>query len=233
MILQIDITKLERLGRDFFKPDVVTVAKALIGAFLVTVDNRGNLTGGKIIETEAYDETDPAAHCHPSADRRRFGRCGSMRMEGGHAYVYSYRINVPHDEKQQMWCLNFSCDREGFGSAVLIRALEPVWGPEMMQERRVKGIIGAGGEGKELQGPNYVKHLCNGPAKLCEAIGVAFDLDGKSLFDPPFELYDREDIPRIVCGPRVGVTKSPDAPRRRVEVHQHVQSVPALSGSWV
>ena len=107
------------LPASFFDSDVDVVAKSLIGTFVFKVDDLGNRTGGKIVETEAYDQNDPAAHCHKDASKTRLSGSGSMRLKGGHAYVYPYR---------GMWCLNFTCGNEGFGSAVLLRALEPLSG---------------------------------------------------------------------------------------------------------
>jgi DNA-3-methyladenine glycosylase len=200
---------LKPLPRNFFAGDVEEVAKSLIGTFLFTADEGDNNTGGMIVETEAYDEPDPAAHCHEDADKRRRNKSGSMRLKGGYAYVYSYRIN-----NTEMWCLNFSSDGAGFCSAVLIRALRPICGIETMRQRRIEGAQASGAQATDLVGSNYLKHLCNGPAKLCEALGVTISLDGHSLNDPPFELRARDFEPKILCGPRVGVTKAENVSRR-------------------
>lgn len=193
------------LPASFFDSDVDIVAKSLIGTFVFKVDELGNRTGGKIVETEAYDQNDPAAHCHKDASKTRFSGSGSMRLKGGHAYVYPYR---------GMWCLNFTCGSEGFGSAVLLRALEPLSGLEIMRQRRIEGAQAVGLQAKDLKGASYLKHLCSGPAKLCEALGIDKSLDGHSLYAPPFELYARADEPTIRRGPRVGVTKAQDVLRR-------------------
>jgi len=143
-----------RLPADFFARDVATVARALIGATLL-VDG----VGGVIVETEAYDETDPASHCF----RGRTARNASMFGPPGHAYVYrSYGLH---------WCLNFVC---ATASGVLIRALEPTIGLDRMAERR---------------GTAELRRLCAGPGRLCQALGIDIALDGRSLYRPPFGLW--------------------------------------------
>ena len=163
--------------------DVHQVAPELIGAELL-VDG----VGGTIVEVEAYDHQDPAAHGYGN---RRTQRNASMFLPGGHAYVYrSYGVH---------WCLNFVCGEEGEASAVLIRALEPTQGLDLMRERR---------------GLDDVRLLCSGPGRLCEALGVTRELDGLSLDGPPFELTPRAGKPAIVRGPRIGITKAVEHPWR-------------------
>ncbi|MDX6476572.1 MAG: DNA-3-methyladenine glycosylase, partial [Gaiellaceae bacterium] len=138
------------------------VAPKLIGAELF-VDG----VGGTIVEVEAYDHEDPAAHGYRN---RRTPRNASMFLPGGHAYVYrSYGIH---------WCLNFVGGEEGEASAVLIRALEPTKGLEAMRERR---------------GVDDPRLLCAGPGRLCQALGVTREHDGLALDRPPFELRPRTD----------------------------------------
>jgi DNA-3-methyladenine glycosylase len=171
-----------RLGRDFFDRSVHEVAPELIGVTLLV----GGV-GGLIVEVEAYDHEDPAAHGY----RGRTARNASMFGLPGHAYVYrSYGIH---------WCLNFVCERPEVASAVLIRALEPTDGIEAMKARR---------------GLDDPRLLCSGPGRLCQALGVTGAHDGLALYAPPFELREREVSPEIAVGPRVGITKAAERPWR-------------------
>ena len=163
--------------------NVHEVARELIGAELL-VDG----VGGTIVEVEAYDHEDPAAHGYGN---RRTERNASMFLPGGHAYVYrSYGIH---------WCLNFVCGEEGEASAVLIRALEPVTGIARMRERR---------------GLDELRLLCSGPGRLCQALGVTRAHDGLPLDRAPFELRPRTGDLAIASGPRIGITKAVEQPWR-------------------
>jgi DNA-3-methyladenine glycosylase len=170
------------LAREFFARSVHEVAPDLVGTALL-VDG----VGGTIVEVEAYDHEDPAAHGY----RGRTARNASMFGPPGHAYVYrSYGIH---------WCLNFVCEGEDVASAVLIRALEPTLGLDAMRARR---------------GLDDPRLLCAGPGRLCQALGVTREHDGAPLDRPPFELLPREDVPEIVTGPRIGITQAADRPWR-------------------
>ncbi len=143
--------------------------------------------GGRIVETEAYDGEDPASHSYSGPTDRNFAMFGPP----SHAYVYrSYGIH---------WCLNFVCREEGHGAGVLIRALEPVTGIETMAERR---------------GTRDHWLLCSGPGKLCQALGVTRDLNGRSLAAAPFELAPAPAGIDVVSGPRIGISKAVDVPWR-------------------
>jgi DNA-3-methyladenine glycosylase len=171
-----------RLTRDFFDRSVHEVAPALIG---VTLLSHG--VGGTIVEVEAYDHEDPAAHGY----RGKTPRNASMFGPPGHAYVYrSYGIH---------WCLNFVCEVEGVASAVLIRALEPTHGLDEMRARR---------------GFDEPRLLCSGPGRLCQALAITRDHDGHALDEPPFELLGRGSEPPLLRGPRVGITQAADRPWR-------------------
>jgi DNA-3-methyladenine glycosylase len=143
--------------------------------------------GGVIVEVEAYDQEDPASH----AFRGETVRNAPMFGPPGYAYVYrSYGIH---------WCLNFVCDAPGRPDAILIRALEPTHSLDRMRERRHVDAERA---------------LCSGPGKLCQALGVTREHDAAALDEPPFELLARETTPRIVTGPRIGITRAAELPWR-------------------
>jgi len=162
---------------------VQEVAPELIGAELY-VDG----VGGTIVELEAYDHEDPAAH---GFGNRRTARNASMFLPGGHVYVYrSYGIH---------WCLNLVCDVEDVAGAVLIRALAPTRGVEEMRARRRVAEL---------------RLLASGPGRLCQALDVTREHDGLPLDRPPFELRARRGTPEVVVGPRIGITKAADVPWR-------------------
>jgi len=173
------------LPRDFFARSVHDVAPGLIGATLLF-----DGVGGRIVEVEAYDQEDPASHGY----RGRTERNAAMFGPPGHAYVYrSYGIH---------WCLNLVCEGEGTASAVLMRALEPTYGLDLMHERR---------------GLDDPRLLCGGPGRLCQALGITRDHDGLPLDEPPFEIRPREEAVDVAAGPRVGITRAADRPWRYVE----------------
>jgi DNA-3-methyladenine glycosylase len=165
---------------DFTRPPQL-FARDLIGAAL-TVDG----VGGRIVETEAYDIDDPASHAYRGPTKRNAVMFGPP----GHAYVYlSHGLH---------WCLNIVCGPQP-GGAVLIRALEPVWGLEVMQSRR---------------GLEAISALCSGPGKLAQALGVTLAHNGLAVTAPPFSLRAPEEAADILVGPRIGLTKAADVPWR-------------------
>ena len=173
----------ESLNPSFFVRDAVALARDLIGVTLLV-----NGAGGMIVETEAYDHTDPASHCYNS---RRTARNESMFGPAGHAYVYrSYGVH---------WCLNFVCGAEPMGGAVLIRALEPVAGIAAMKKRR---------------GDFKLTQLCAGPGRLTQALGITDALDGKPLDAPPFSLHPTIRSIELSIGPRIGITRAMELPWR-------------------
>lgn len=168
----------------FFERDVETVARALIGAELF-VDG----VGGRIVETEAYDASDPASHSFRGPTARNAAMFGAP----GHAYVYrSYGIH---------WCLNFVCGADATGSAVLIRALEPSRGIALMQQRR---------------GVEDPRLLCAGPGRLCQALAIDRRLDGARLDAAPFAIRQATETLAIDAGPRIGIRVGLDTPWRFV-----------------
>jgi DNA-3-methyladenine glycosylase len=173
------------VNRAFFDRSVGEVAQDLIGCELAVGE-----TAGIIVETEAYDETDPACHAYIGRTARNEVLFGPP----GHAYVYlSYGIHS---------LLNFVAEPEDSAAAVLIRALEPTRGIELMSERRDRGEI-------EL--------LCSGPGKLTEALGVGLSLNGADLQEPPFEISppggEWSDV-EVIASPRIGITKAAELPWR-------------------
>ena len=170
------------LPRMFFHRPVPDVARDLIGATLLV----GGV-GGTVVETEAYARDDPASHSFGG----RTTRNASMFGPTGHAYVYrSYGVH---------WCLNAVCDAEALGSAVLVRALEPTVGIELMRERR---------------GVADLRRLCSGPGRLCQALGVTGALDRLPLDAPPFVFEGRSEPMRIAEGRRIGITRAAETPWR-------------------
>jgi DNA-3-methyladenine glycosylase len=165
----------------FFARPAPDVARDLIGGTLL-VDG----VGGPLVEVEAYDQTDPASHSFRGPTPRNAAMFGPP----GHAYVYKiYGIH---------WCLNFVCHP---GSAVLIRALEPLHGVHLMHERR---------------GGMPERQLCSGPGKLCQALGVDISHNGLPLDTAPFQLFPAEQSHDIATGPRIGITKGVETPWRFV-----------------
>jgi len=172
-----------KLTRHFFDRPVLTVASELIGATLLV-----NGIGGRIVEVEAYHQTEPAAHSY----RGLTPRTAVMFGPPGRAYVYrSYGLH---------WCLNFVCEKAGSAAAVLIRAIEPLDGLSAMHKRR--------------DGIDDQRLLCAGPGRLCAAMNVTVAQNGLPLDRPPFVLRARSDTPEIVTGPRIGITKAVEKPWR-------------------
>ena len=166
----------------FFTQDVLCVARGLIGAMFL-VDG----VGGVVVETEAYAPNDPASHAYRGRTRRNAAMFGPP----GRLYVYrSYGIH---------WCANVVCADEGTGAAVLLRALQPVRGIELMRARR---------------GVDELPLLCAGPGRLCQALGIDAEHDGLPLDRSPFELELETSTPEIVVGPRVGITRAAELPWR-------------------
>ena len=157
-----------RLERDFYARSVHEVARDLIGCVA-----RHGETAGRIVETESYHMDEPACHAHAGLTQRTQTLFGPP----GHAYVYfSYGIHS---------LLNAVCEPEGVGAAVLIRALEPVDGLDVMRARR---------------GLQRAVDLCSGPGKLTQALEIGLLLNGSSLVDGPIALLEREPGARSGAG---------------------------------
>jgi DNA-3-methyladenine glycosylase len=169
-----------------FSASSLELARALVGASLF-IDG----VGGTIVETEAYDEDDPASHSYAGHTARNAVMFGPP----GRAYVYrSYGIH---------WCLNFVCAPAGHGAGVLIRALAPTAGIERMRERR---------------GVDALRLLCSGPGRLGQALAVTHAHNGLRLDRRPFRVVPGHDDPaRVVnAGVRIGISKSVELPWRFV-----------------
>jgi DNA-3-methyladenine glycosylase len=165
----------------FYDRPVLEVAPDLIGCIV-----RHGETAGIIVETEAYHRSEPASHAWAGLTARTAPLFGPP----GIAYVYfSYGIHS---------LLNAVCDHEDSGAAVLIRALEPVAGIEVMRARR--GVARA-------------EELCSGPGKLTQALDIDLSLNGTSLIDGPIRIEPRApgwEDPAIDIGRRIGITKAVD-----------------------
>lgn len=168
------------LPSEFYLRDAIQVARELIGKELVHCSSAG-VTSGVIVEAEAYmGVTDPASHA--------FGGLRSKRTEimyrpGGHAYVYL--IYGMYN------CMNITVQKEGVPEAVLIRALQPVLGTEIMRARR------------GLKNPKSQVNLTNGPGKLCQAMGIGADLYGADLCEKRLFVQEAE----IPIAGEVGISR--------------------------
>lgn len=187
------------LSRRFYRRDAVTVARALLGQRLVRVCH-GEHAAGIIVETEAYlGVADKAAH---TCNGRRTPRNKSMWGDGGHAYVY-FTYGLHH-------CVNIVAGRAGDPVAVLLRALEPVEGLDIMYTRRT--------------GARSDRDLCSGPAKLTKALAIDRELDGLDLTGDAamyVERTRRRPVPadQIVAAPRIGIDYAGVWARRRLRFY--------------
>lgn len=177
------MTRHVKLPREFYlRPDVLTVARDLLGKLLVVPDSTGQRVSGKIVEVEAYrGPEDRASHAYGG---RRTKRTETMYGAGGVAYVYFvygmyYQFNVVSNVADTP-------------HAILVRALEPVEGIETMRERRHSH-------------PDH--NLTNGPGKLCIAMGIDRALNGADLLANHVWLEEHESVTprRIARGPRIGI----------------------------
>ncbi|MGY1457347.1 DNA-3-methyladenine glycosylase [Luteimonas sp. A534] len=188
----------ERFPRAFYRRHPVEVAPELLNAILVRADGRA----GRIVEVEAYAGTeDPAAHSF----RGRTARNATMFGEPGHLYVYfTYGLH---------WGSNAVCGEVGEGTGVLLRALEPLHGLDIMRPLRPKA--------------RRDRDLASGPGKLSQAMGITGELDGADLVsgDRGIAIVSDGTPPPTapVIGPRVGITRAVELPWRwHVPGHAHV-----------
>jgi DNA-3-methyladenine glycosylase len=184
--------------RAFYDRDVHTVARELVGCIV-----RHGQTAGRIVETESYHQSEPASHAYVGLTARTQTLFGPP----GIAYVYfSYGIHA---------LLNAVADEPETGAAVLIRAIEPTEGVDLMYERR--------------PGIRRFQDLGNGPGKLTQALGIGLELNGTSLIDGPIAIEPRPADavpPDIVTGERIGITKAADLPWRFCDASSDCVSKP-------
>jgi DNA-3-methyladenine glycosylase len=139
--------------------------------------------GGVIVETEAYAHGDPASHSFGGPTRRN----ATMFGPPGRLYVYrSYGVH---------WCSNVVCADEGIGAAVLLRALEPTDGIDLMRARR---------------SVEDVRLLASGPGRLTQALAISAEHDGLALAKEPFALVPPEHPAAVFASPRVGISRATD-----------------------
>lgn len=182
------------LDQMFYAQETITVARQLLGCFLVHQQGK-ETTLGRIVETEAYLWNDPAAHAFVGKTKRNSVLFGPV----GHAYVYF--IYGMH------YCVNAVTGQEGKGEAVLIRALEPLQGIPVMQKRRQTDNLSL---------------LCNGPARLTQALDITLSLNGAPLFDGELQIWSPDSLlspslsetAEIVETTRIGISKARELPLR-------------------
>lgn len=201
-----DITNRNQiLPRSFYQQDGLALAKGLLGKILLRRKD-GQLTGGRIVETEAYlGAQDPAAHSYKGNTQRTRIQFGA----GGYAYVYLiYGMHC---------CMNIVAAPEGVPHVVLLRALEPVIGLEWMEQRRHT---------------NRVQNLCSGPGKLCQAMAIDRSCYGMDLLGEELWLENEPEVSdqRIAVSKRIHIDYAGEAanwPYRFCVADSHYLSAPA------
>ncbi len=183
------------LPASFYEPSAKVVAPRLLGHFLIRNTRKGP-SGGLIVETEAYLANDPSCH----GFRRETPRNRSMYGPPGRAYVYFIYGNY--------FCFNAVCGPPGLAEAVLVRAIEPLFGLDWMRGNRPVGLL---------------RDLTSGPAKFCLALDIGREFDGVDLCDAASPLFIAKNPEarsfRRKCGPivnttRIGLSTAADWPLR-------------------
>ena len=192
---------------DFLENPSDVAAPLLLGCTLtrtITLNGEKHKLVARIVETEAYDQDDPASHAFGGPSDRN----AAMFGPAGHLYVYvSYGMHH---------CCNVVCGPEGFGSGCLVRAVEPLEGVEVMRELREAGRAGKEQAERSRKHPLKLRDLTNGPGKVCAALGIDKALYGHNLTAEPLVLDYAPLLPGETIGrsPRVGISKNIDAPKR-------------------
>lgn len=185
----------KRLKKSFYCRDVLVVARSLLGKILVRVDGK-EILAGKIVEVEAYHgDTDKAAHSYRGITERN----KIMFEEGGYLYVY-FTYGAHH-------CCNVVTGKKGQGTAVLIRAVEPVEGIDRMIRNRF---------GRKHNNDREIFNLTSGPGKVCQAFGIDRTHSGTNLTGNKIFILTGEKIKskEIGVSKRIGITRSVDLPWR-------------------
>ena len=178
---------------DFLDRPVDQAARMLLGCLIIRdYGSEGEQARVRIVETEAYDQNDPASHAYHGRSTRNAALFGPS----GHMYVYfTYGMH---------YCMNISCQEDGFGAGVLIRACQPVQGLDLLRSHR--------------HGHHPDRELTNGPAKLCQALDIDKRNYGHDLRKPPIRLstasLDRDET--VTATPRIGISHAKETLRRFV-----------------
>jgi len=185
------------LPQSFFARSALDVARDLIGCSFFVAG-----VGGRIVETEAYRQHDPCCHAYNGRTERNAVLFGPP----GHLYVYfTYGMH---------FCANTACEEEGTGAGVLLRALEPATGLELMTARR---------------GVEQPRLLASGPARLAQALGIGRAHNGLPVWEPPLALCPRPagaPAPEVVTTARIGVRGGDQRPWRFVDARSAFLSRP-------
>jgi DNA-3-methyladenine glycosylase len=178
------------LAASFYDRETEDVARDLLGCVLASRTPEG-LAAGVIVETEAYlGPHDPACHAAAGLTER------THHLHGPPGTAYVYFIYGMH------WCVNAVTREQGHGSAVLLRALEPIVGLSLMRARRPRARTEC--------------DLTSGPARLCEALAIDGRHNGQRLFRGSLRIHEGESVPAVRVGvsARIGITKAHDWPLR-------------------
>lgn len=177
------------LTRDFFLRESPLVAKDLLGKILLHHSPHGEISG-RIVEVEAYlADKDPAAHSYKGKTKRN----QSLFKAGGHAYIFSIHGH---------FCMDISTNSAKIPTSVLLRALEPLSGIEIMQQNR---------------GQQDLKNLTNGPGKLTKALGITKEFDGLDLTlnNSPLQVVNDDfKVGKIISSTRIGISKAKEFKHR-------------------